>query len=111
MFLRFVYQNEIKIPTQKYEKALETASSIAANQQTMAAIFMMVGMVRLFKYFQFQDRMKIINLTLQKAFMDLLHFLILFFLVFAVFVALGKEPFRMTEQISCRNSHFPFQLT
>ena len=89
LYIRHVYQNEIVIPTQQYEGALEEASELVAVQQTIAAVFLMLAVIRLFKYFQFQDKMRIINKTFAIASGDLFHFLVLFFLVFFAFVVLA----------------------
>jgi len=43
----------------------------------------------LFKFFDFQDRMNILNKTLANALEDLLHFFILFFLIFLSYAALA----------------------
>lgn len=80
--MTFIFDHPIVLPSNKYESDLEIAANIQKSLLLINALNIFEKIVHLFKFFQFQERMNILNQTMARAFSDLVHFFILFFLIF-----------------------------
>mmetsp|Transcript_20142 Transcript_20142/g.47038 ORF Transcript_20142/g.47038 Transcript_20142/m.47038 type:complete len:6215 (+) Transcript_20142:20-18664(+) len=87
-YLQYIFDNPIVLPSNKYRPELEEVAARAAVVLFIVVLNVFCKILLLLKHFEFQPRMSIINNTLKIAFLDLLHFMILFFLIFLSFASL-----------------------
>jgi len=85
----FVYDHPIPLPSNKYEKDLETAAELQKVLLLINSINIFEKVMHMFKFLEFQERMNILNTTMAIAMSDLMHFFILFFLIFLGYAAMA----------------------
>jgi len=81
-YVFLIYSDILVVPASEYKPLLEEA----ANQQelvlTINSFNILICIFRLFKYYEFQDRLNILTRTFGEAWTDLYHFLIMFLIIF-----------------------------
>jgi len=85
----FIFEHPIRLPSNQYETTLELAAAIQNNLLLINALNIFEKILHLFKFFQFQDRMNILNATMGVALSDLGHFFVLFFLIMLGYCAMA----------------------
>ena len=59
------------MPTSEYQLELEKAASLQSLQVTLNSFNIIMCLLRLFKYYEFQDRLNILTRTFSRSWVDL----------------------------------------
>jgi len=89
IYVVFVLRSSINLPSSKYESSIEESSEKLGVMMFFSTLFILVTILRLFKFFEFQPRMNIISSTVQNSAQDMFHFFVLFFCVFLAFCVMA----------------------
>lgn len=88
-----VYDNPISVPTNQYESVLEDVALIQNSQLVVNFLNIFIGLLRFFKFYQFQAKLNVLNKTFANAFVDLYHFIIMFSVIFGGYAVMGHILF------------------
>ncbi len=77
------------VPTNTFNYAIEEAASLSLNQLIINSFNIFLSTLKIFKYFEFQDRLNVLTRTIATAWTDLYHFLVMFIVIFIGFGIIG----------------------
>ena len=85
--------NPVFVPANSYLTIFEEIFVIQQQQLTINFISILIGIGRFFKYYQFQPRLQIVNLTLASSAIHLVHFSVVFMVMLCGFALIGHLNF------------------
>mmetsp|Transcript_15138 Transcript_15138/g.22102 ORF Transcript_15138/g.22102 Transcript_15138/m.22102 type:complete len:902 (+) Transcript_15138:188-2893(+) len=85
--------NPVFVPANNYLTIFEEIYVIQQQQLTVNFISVLLGIFRFFKYYQFQPRLQIVNLTLASSAIHLFHFSVVFLVMLFGFALIGHLNF------------------
>ena len=85
--------NPVFVPANSYLTIFEEIFVIQQQQLTINFISILIGIGRFFKYYQFQPRLQIVNLTLSSSAIHLVHFSVVFMVMLCGFALIGHLNF------------------
>ena len=88
-YIYLIYSDTLVVPASEYKLLLENAANIQENILTVNSCNILICVFRLFKYYEFQDRLNILTRTFSEAWTDLYHFLIMFIIIFVGYAFLS----------------------
>jgi polycystin 2L1 len=77
------------VPTNQFNYAIEEAASLSSQQLFINSFNIFLSTLKIFKYFEFQDRLNVLTRTIATAWTDLYHFLVMFIVIFVGFGIIG----------------------
>lgn len=77
------------VPTNTFNYAIEEAATLSLNQLIINSFNIFLSTLKIFKYFEFQDRLNVLTRTIATAWTDLYHFLVMFIVIFVGFGIIG----------------------
>ena len=88
-----IVDNPVYLPTNKYEPIFEKCSEIVGSILLVNFVILLLMLINVFTYYEFQPRLQIINKTFGYAAAPLGQFVILFLVIFIGFAVLGHTFF------------------
>ena len=88
-----IVDNPVYLPTNKYEPIFEKCSEIVSSILLVNFVILLLMLINVFTYYEFQPRLQIINKTFGYAAAPLGQFVILFLVIFIGFAVLGHTFF------------------
>jgi hypothetical protein len=77
------------VPTNTFNYAIEEAAQLSLDQLIINSFNIFLSTLKIFKYFEFQDRLNVLTRTIATAWTDLYHFLVMFIVIFVGFGIIG----------------------
>jgi len=77
------------VPTNTFNYAIEEAAALSASQLFVNSFNIFLSTLKMFKYYEFQDRLNVLTRTIASAWTDLYHFLVMFIVIFFGFGIIG----------------------
>lgn len=77
------------VPTNTFNYAIEDAAKLSLDQLIINSFNIFLSTLKIFKYFEFQDRLNVLTRTIATAWTDLYHFLVMFIVIFIGFGIIG----------------------
>ncbi len=77
------------VPTNTFNYAIEEAANLSLDQLIINSFNIFLSTLKIFKYFEFQDRLNVLTRTIATAWTDLYHFLVMFIVIFIGFGIIG----------------------
>ena len=91
--LTTIVDNPIYLPTNKYEPIFEQCAGIVGSILLVNFVILLLMLINVFTYYEFQPRLQVINKTFGYAAAPLGQFVILFLIIFIGFAVLGHTFF------------------
>jgi len=88
-----IYDNPIHVPRTSFAPVLEEIAAVQSNQLVVNFLNLFIAQLRFFRYYEFQERLKVLNQTFANAFVDLYHFVLMFGVIFGGYAVMGHILF------------------
>ena len=99
--LRTIICNPVYVPTNQYNPIFETLTQKTRNQLAVNFVSILIGILRFFKYYEFQPRLQIINKTMSASLIHLYHFCFVFMAILFGYSLLGHINFGNQNRDFC----------
>lgn len=88
----------MQVPTNEYQLILEDIAGVQRIQIVGTFLNLFLSLLRLFKFYQFQERLNVLYKTFAHAFVDLYHFVLMFGVIFGGFAVMAHFLFGLSAR-------------